>query len=107
MELLEAACDNVAYDLDEVVYERGKVDSAAIDKMVADALASYNYNREQFDEMFKNIYLCDVNQYALNSADDARWDAENELVDDDGDFKNITSQEADALGVYVVSDNDL
>ena len=104
MELLEAACDNVAFALDDI---RGKADRAEVDKMVADALASNNYDREQFDETFKNIFLCDVYQYALNSADDARWADENELVDDDGDFNDITSQEADALGVDVVSDNDL
>lgn len=104
MELLEAACDNVAFALDDV---RGKADRDAIDKMVADALASTNYGREHFDEMFKNIFLCDAYQYALNSADDDRWDEENGLVDADDEFNDITAQEADALGVDVVSDNDL
>ncbi len=104
MELLEAACDNVAFALDDV---GGKADHAAIDKMVDEALASNNYGREHFDETFKIIYKCDVHQYALNSADDARWADENELADADEDFNDITSQEADALGVNVVSDNDL
>lgn len=104
MELLEAACDNVAFALDDV---RGKADRAEVDKMVADALASNNYNREKFDKAFKNIYLCDVYQYAQNSADDARWADENELADVDEDFNNLTSQEADAFGVDVVNDNDL
>lgn len=104
METLEAACDTVAFAIDDV---DGKVEAEALDMMIDEALTPINYDRPSFDEMFQNIYLCDVGTYVLNASSDAKWAAENVVDTLDEDFTDITAEEADALGVDVVSDNDL
>lgn len=103
METLEAACDTVAFAIDDV---EGKIETEALDMMIEEALTPINYDREAFDEMFQNIYLCDVATYALNASSDAKWAAAHDVMDIDEDFEDITAEEADALGLETVSDNE-
>lgn len=105
METLEAACDTVAFAIDDL---DGKIETEALDMMIDEALTPINYDRGAFDEMFQNIYLCDVSTYVLNASSDAKWATTNNLVDTlDEDFTDITAGEADALGVDVVSEDDI
>ena len=103
METLEAACDTVAFAIDDV---EGKIETEALDMMIEEALTPINYDRASFNEMFQNIYLCDVATYILNASSDAKWAAAHDVMDIDEDFEDITAEEADALGLETVSDND-
>lgn len=77
-EMLEAACDNVAFAIDDL---DGNLVSTQINKLVDEALSTLEHSREEFDEMFTNIYLCDVFQYAVNAEDDAKWAVEDSDVE--------------------------
>jgi len=80
IELLEAACDEVAFAIDD---SDGDLISTQINDLVNKALEPFEYSREEFDAAFMKIYLCDVYQYAVNVSDDIEWESsDNEDFDD-------------------------
>lgn len=78
MEELEEICDEVARVIDDA---RGKLNIMDLQSMTDKMLTSTEYTPAQFHEMFENLYMCDVHQYAKNAVDDSEW-AEKEGVPD-------------------------
>lgn len=109
MENLEAIVDNIAQAISDV---DGNLKRAQIDVLISEALESSNYDRQQFDEMFDNIYRCDVIQYADNATDDATWATDNGLLDDDDDIMIIEQDDIreitfEDLGMSVVAEDEI
>jgi len=106
MEKLETVCDDIAFAIDDV---DGALTREQIEVLVSEALEPTEYNREQFDEMFENIYRCDVQTYASNATDDANWATENGLLDsyellfDPEELEDIDPVD---LGITVVTDDE-
>ena len=81
MEDLEAICDTVAIAIDDA---NGDLKKDEITDLVVVGLGPTSYSREQFDEMFGNIYCCGIYEYSRNAADDANWVSEQGLLVDEG-----------------------
>lgn len=108
MEKLEAICDHIAQAISDV---DGNLKRDQIDVLICEDLEPTEYTRQEFDEMFDNIYRCTVLEYVDNATDDASWAAENGLLDDDDvmiieqdDVAEITLED---LGITVVAQDEI
>lgn len=86
MEQLEEICDAVAFAIDNA---DGRMNITEVQEIVDKLLADTDYEPAQFNEMFENIYLCDVHQYMQNSVDDAAWATEEGIVEDTTNLENL------------------
>ena len=107
MENLETVCDNIAVAIDDV---DGDLKRDRIDILISEALEPTEYTRQEFDEMFDNIYRCDVLQYADNATDDATWAADNGLLDSDDtmilESDDVAEDTFEDLGITVMTDDE-
>ena len=103
MEELEGVCDDIANAIDD---SKGQLSFGQVKDQIGSALSGTPYERDEFDTMFENMYLCDVRQYIANSSDDANWAAENDVDDVDviEDFDELTAAEASELGIAVLDE---
>ena len=108
MENLEAVCDHIAEAISDV---DGDLKRAQIDVLITEALEPTEYTRQDFDEMFENIYRCSVLEYADNATDDASWAADNGLLDDDDviiiEQDDVAEISLEDLGITVVTEDEM
>jgi len=100
MEDLEGICDDVANAIDDAV---GEMTLPKANEMVDTAVSASPYEREQFDEMFENLYCCDIANYLTNSIDDAKWTPA-KMIDIEP-TNDLTLGEAENLGIVVLDDD--
>lgn len=108
MEKLERICDNVAFAIDDV---DGNLSLDQIEILLSEILEPTEYNREQFDEIFQNVYQCDIKHYVSNAVDDADWATKNGLYDSSDDLildsEEIVEIDPTDLGITVMSDDEI
>lgn len=102
MEVLETVCDTVAIAIDDA---NGDLQKDEINDLVVVGLGPTTYSREQFDEMFGNIYCCGIYEYASNAADDANWASEQGLLIDEELDETLSEVDPEDLGLSIETED--